>query len=189
MQRINSIYDWQLLDDGMQLNVASDVADQRLVKIRVNAPSPVALYLKVADAEDPIFLARVEGLDDIWFNVQGDYKLLCMGSFCMVDTLDGTKAHVDAVSPDSFTVISERQAIDPAVQYITMKMQENFERRMAAQAATFDAALADLEARREADRAVAEAAGGNSQEQNPGQVSSDPPAGDVSGAAGGEPDA
>lgn len=186
MQRVNSIYDWQFLDDGKQVVIASDVPDLRLVKLRVNAPSPAALYVKVADAEDPIFLARVEGLDEIWFHVLGDYTLLCTGSFVMFDTLDGTRSDVEPVEPESFTVIAERQAIDPVMQYMMLKTQENFERRLAQQAAAFDEAIASVEARREAERTNAEAAGGTAQEQDDGQVPPDPQVADPAGAEPGQ---
>lgn len=189
MQRINSVYDWQDLPVGQQAVINSDVPGQRLVKLRVNSPSPAALYLAVDDIADPIFLARVEGLDEIRFNIAGSYRLFAEGSFVLFDTMDGTRADVEPVAPESFTKIAERQAVDPTLQLMQMKMQENIERRMTAMMSGFADVLGQKDAELEAARKAVKAASGTPSEPDAGSVPPDPPVAKADGATGGKPDA
>lgn len=185
MQRILSVYDWQLLKAEHAIKIASELEEQRLVRMRVNAPSPMQLWLRVPDAEDSIFLARVEGLDEIQFNIAGEYELLAMGGEVWFDTLDGARAEVEAVEPDSFTSIVERKVRNQEMELMERKMQENIERRMAIVMGSINAKLAKKDAEIEAARNAAAAASTPAPQQSGGQV---PPAQPVEPAAGGTGD-
>ena len=158
MQRVLSVYDWQKLPEKEQITVRSDVLGQRLVRLRVNAPRRVALYLRLPDLVDPVFLASVDGLDEVQFNVEGDYKLYAQGGEFWFDTLDGVRADVEAVAPDSFTTIAERQARNPELELIERKMQENMERRMAYVMTAMAQSLSEKDAEIAAAREAAEEA-------------------------------
>jgi len=189
MQRILSVYDWQVLSAGTEVKIETDLLEQRLVRIRVNAPSPMALYVRVPDAEEPIFLARVEGLDEIQFNVAGPYTLMAFDGEVWFDTLDGARADVEAVEPDSFTSIVERKARNHELELIERKMQENIERRLAAVMGAVSNAFAEKEAELEAARNAVAAASAPAPQPTDGQVPSPPPVEPTVGGTGGEPDA
>lgn len=186
MQRILSVYDWQVLPAGSEVNFKSDLSEQRLVRLRVNAPSPAALYVKLPDVVDPIFLARVVGLDEVQFNVAGPFTLMAYEGDCWFDTLDGARADVEAVEPDSFTSIVERKARNYELELIERKMQENIERRMSALMGDMSSRLAAKDLEIEAARTAAAAASTPASEPAGGQVPPaepvEPPAGGTSGA-------
>lgn len=130
MQRILSVYDWQHLPAGSQFSVSSDIEHQRSVRLRVNAPFPMALFINQAEFEQPILLAHVVGLDEIQFEILGDYQVMADGGDVYFDTLDGTKPFVESVDNESFTQIVERRVRNPELELIERRMQENMERRM-----------------------------------------------------------
>lgn len=158
MQRIFSVYDWRLLPVGSQITIKSELVDQRAVRLKVNAPSPMSLYLRQDDFDEQIFLAHVVGLDEIEFYVQGDYTLIPIGGEVWFDTLDGADPSVDPVEPASFTQIVERRVRNPEIELMERKMQENIERRMAAMYADVTHTIAMKDAEIVAAREAAEAA-------------------------------
>lgn len=158
MQRILSVYDWQLLPEGSQFSVSSDIDHQRSVRLRVNAPMPMALYINQAELDAPVLLAHVVGLDEIQFEVLGDYVVMADQGDCFFDTLDGTKPFVESVDNESFTQIVERRVRNPELELIERRMQENMERRMALMAAEVAQITAQQQANREAAYAEARAA-------------------------------
>ena len=188
MQRILSLYDWQVINSGEQAVVHSDIPDQRAVRLRVNVSQPTALYLEVEDLAEPVFLAYVSGLDEIQFNIVGGYKLFAIGGDVYFDTQDGTRADVEPVDQTSFTTIVERQQQSPEILLMERKMQENIERRMALMYQTFDTALQQKDAALEAARTAAAAASATASEPNAGSVPSGEPAAEASGATGGGSD-
>lgn len=175
MQRVLSVYDWQKLPEKEQITVQSDVPGQRVVRLRVNAPQRVALYLLLPDLVDPVFLSTVHGLDEIQFNVDGDYKLFALGGELWFDTLDGVRADVEAVEPDSFTTIAERQPRNIELELVERKMQQNIERRMAALMTAMSDKLEAKEQEIEAVRKAAAVADRKQSEKAVGQASPDTP--------------
>lgn len=190
MQRILSVYDWQRLPSEEQIVINSDVPGQRLVRLRVNAPAPVALYVQLPDIVDPVFLAQVNGLDMIEFNVEGSYKLFAFGGELWFDTLDGTRADVEAVDPTSYTSIVERKARNPELEIMERKMAENLDRRMSILIGQVSAQLEEKELQLVAARTAAEEAMRTARKQDAGQVPPNPPAESADGGdAGGGVDA
>lgn len=176
MQRILSLYDWGLLEPGKGVFIRSTVEGLRSVRLRVNAPSPAVLYVKQADIPDAMFLARVEGLDEIQFNLEGDYELVAVGGEVWLDTLDGSSAHVEPVETASFTRIVERRARNPELEIMERRMAENMERRMALLTNSVTSILAEKEAELVAARTAANAASPAVSEPDAGQVSPVEPA-------------
>ena len=181
MQRILSLYDWGILEPGKGVVIRSTVEGLRSVRLRVNAPSPAALYVKQDGISDAMFLARVEGLDEINFYVQGDYELLAVGGEVWIDTLDGADGHVDAVETASFTRIVERRARNPELEIMERRMAENMERRMALLTNSVTSILAEKEAELVAARTAANAASPAVSEPDAGQVPPAEPAPTVEG--------
>ena len=144
MQRIFAIYDWQHLPVGSRATVKTDLRHQRTVRLKVNAPKPMALYLSQEDGEE-MFLAHIVGLDEIEFHVQGDYTLLPLGGDVYFNTQDGSNPAVDPIEPASFTQIVERRVRNPELELMERKMAENMERRMAAMYAGIAAQIAEKE--------------------------------------------
>lgn len=152
MQRILSLYDWQKLPFDNRAVIVSDIEHQRSVRVRVNAPEPMALYISQPDYDEEIFLAYVVGLDELQFEIQGSYSLIARGGDVWFDTLDGTNPAVEPHEPASFTQIVERRVRNPEMELMERKMQENIERRMAAMIDTVNMTLAAKDAEIEAAR-------------------------------------
>lgn len=158
MQRILSLYDWRHLPFDSQATITSDIMHQRSVRVRVNAPEPMALYVKQADMEDEIFLAHIVGLDEIQFEIEGSYSLIARGGDVWFDTLDGSNPSVEPVEPASFTQIVERRVRNPEMELIQRKMEENIQRRMDAMTAQVSSILSAKDAEIVAARNAAEIA-------------------------------
>lgn len=158
MQRIFSLYDWNRLAVGEQATIETTIEHQRAVRLKVNAPAPMALFVRQDDLPEEMFLAHVVGLDEIEFHVQGNYTLIPTGGEVWFDTLDGSDPSVSPVEPASFTQIVERQVRNPEIELMERKMQENIERRMSAMYAGMTATLAQKDAEIEAARKAALAA-------------------------------
>ncbi len=188
MQRVLSIYDWQKLPKNERAVFQSDVIGQRLVRLRVNAPNRVAVYLNLPDLVDPVFVATVHGLDEIQFYVEGDYKLSAIGGELWFDTLDGTRPDVEPVEPDSFTSIVERRQRNPELELLERKMHENMERRMNYLTALMTEELeqkeAEFVARRKAAAVVDRSEPASASDQKP----SDTSASEVAAGTGGVSD-
>lgn len=144
MQRILSIYDWQKIGEGSQVTVKSDVVGQRKVRLRVNSPTPVQLWLKDTEIDDEFFLARVAGLDEIEFSVVGNYTLIPVGGEVWFDTLDGSPADLSPVDDTSFTRIVERQP-PSELEIMERRMMENANRRMEAMLSAFEEVIREKE--------------------------------------------
>lgn len=186
MQRVLSVYDWQCLPDGEAAVIPSDVEHLRPVRLRVNAPSPLALYVKTEDCKDAIFLAYVQGLDEIQFNVTGPYKLFAIGGELWFDTLDGARADVEPVDATSFTSIVERRARNPELEIMERKMQQNMERRMAALLGVVGERLEENERELLAARTALAAASAAAREQDAGSVPPDTQSEQATGGTGGQ---
>ena len=176
MQRILSVYDWRKLPFDSQAVILSDLTHQRSVRVRVNAPEPMALYLKQDDIEEEIFLAYVIGLDEIQFEVLGSYSLIARGGDVWFDTLDGSDQSVEPVEPASFTQIVERRVRNPEMELMERKMAENIERRLSDIYASMSTTLAAKEAELVAARTLIASANTTEPASTDGAAASGEPA-------------
>ncbi|UIB81407.1 hypothetical protein [Flyfo microvirus Tbat2_98] len=111
---------------------------ERTVRISVNAPGNVLLYVvPLTDEGDvdedvrPMFLATVNGLEDVEFYAHGPFGIQGDGDFGL-KTLDGQPVH--AIVPDAmtFTRIAERRPRNLEVERLQAMLMQNQERRMGA---------------------------------------------------------
>lgn len=193
MQRINSVYDWTPLRGDQQVNIPCDFDGLRLVRLRVNSPAPVALYLTQPNKEDSFFLALVNGLDEIQFNIDGPYTFFTDGGELWWNTIDGVDSHVEAVDPTSFTTIMQRRTRNPELELMEFKMREN-QRRMDAIMARWEQEETAKVQAHENDGTADKRAGGAGAEPETGRkegkpdAAATPPAGDAKGQLPGSDD-
>lgn len=177
MIRINSVYQWQEVNVGQRVEFVSDHDELRAVRMLVNAPSPAQIYVQ-QDGEKPYFVARVEGLEEVVFEIRGSYHLMPFGSEIWIDTIDGSKGGLEVVDDASFTTIMTRKVRNPEVEIMERLMHENINRRFAALAAETELLIkkkdAELEAARkaaeDASRQVSEHASGGGGAKHTGKV-------------------
>lgn len=130
MQRILNLYDWRHLPVDNAASIVTDIEHARAVKIKVNAPAPMALFIAQDDIEDELFLAHVVGLDEIEVHLQGSFKLIARGGDVWYDTLDGQNPAVEPFDPTSFTSIVERRERNPELEMMEYVMMQNYQKRM-----------------------------------------------------------
>lgn len=148
MQRLFNVTKWRRLCEGQTITFPN--ARPRVVRIEVNAPRAVGLYLFDADTGEAVFLARVEARDTVEFTVGGNFSLVSDGEVYLY-TADGEVVHFESVDPVIFTRIVERRALNPEIVAIQRAMNINIERRLAAQRDEFNEAIR----RMQSDRKVA----------------------------------
>jgi hypothetical protein len=188
MQRILSIYDWQRLPAGDRAIITTDLEGQRTVRLRVNAAGPLNIYVQQVDIVDDMFLAHVSGLDEIQFDIVGNYKFYAVGGDLCFDTLDGTRADVEPVDATSFTNIVERQARNPEMEIMELKMRQNAEIRNEMLKQAFMAEIAQMRSELVATREVAATPSTEAPQPHTGQVPSDPQPEQAAGGTSGQPD-
>lgn len=174
MQRLFNVSKWSRLCEGGSLKFGA--SRPRAVRLEVNAPRAVGIYLFDAESGEALFLARVEGRDTVEFHTGGAFTLVSDGEV-FVYTAGMEHIHHVAVDPVIFTRITERRQVNPEIAAIQRLMQINIERRLAEQRNEFNAALA---------RVVQ----GGARQVSTGRervASVQPPASDNSGSDGEEP--
>lgn len=156
MQRLFNLTKWQRLVEGRSLSFPT--ARARVVRLEVNAPRAVGLYLFDAATGEALFIARVEGRDTVEFYSGGNFELVSDGEV-YVYTADGESVHYEAIDPVIFTRIVERRQLNPEIAAIQRAMNINIERRLAAQRDEFNEAIRRMQSdRKMAARREAEAA-------------------------------
>lgn len=157
VQRLFNIDKWTTLVEGEAYLLPTDEEGKlRRVRLEVNAPDPVRLFLIEPDQESVRFLARVDGRDCVEFVASGTLRLVVEGGPIGIYTVDGDDISFEVAAPVIFTKIMERRRRNPDLEYIAAKMNANMERRLAQQADD----LRRLLANRETARAALEAASG-----------------------------
>lgn len=141
MQRLFNVSKWKPLREGSALRFEG--ARPRFVRLEVNAPQAVGLYLQEQETGEALFLARVVGRDTVEFHVGGAFTLVSDGE-AYVYSADGEYIHAEATDPEIFTRIAERQRIPPEIVHMQRMMNANIERRLAAQRAEFEGLLRGL---------------------------------------------
>lgn len=135
MQRLFNINKWVVLSEGKAIQFKDE--RPRVVRVEVNAPEAAILYIvqgSKSRKEDCRFLARVLGRDTLEFHVSGSFSLHVEGAPLSYYSVDGDNIAFVDEAPEIYTRIHERRARNPELEYMQWKMQENMERRLAAQA-------------------------------------------------------
>lgn len=155
MQRLFNVTKWRRLCEGQALPFSSE--RPRVVRLEVNAPRKVGLYILDVPSGDTVFLALVEGRDTVEFHVGGAFSLVADGEV-YVYTPQGEVIHHVSDDPEIYTRIVERKAMNPEIAAIQRAMNINIERRLAAQRDEFNAAIRRMQSdRKVAARAAREA--------------------------------
>lgn len=140
MQKIYNLDKWFELKEGDALSMKA--ARARTVRIDVNSPAEVALYIRVGD--EVLFLALVKGRDTIEFSSPGgeEFALLCEGASCYVHSNDGQAVHNVAPDAVSFTKIIERKPRNHDYEVMQFEMRRNMTRMMEQQAGELERIVA-----------------------------------------------
>lgn len=214
MQKLNMIQAFAELPEGTDATFAhpEGQADQaRLIKMRINSPQDVNLYITPVDIDfetgevvthdeaSTRFLAHVAaGFEQLEFYYHGSFCLAAVGGSVWLDTYDNTAFSVEASDFTSYARLWEREERDPRILEIERAARHNQEmllQQMAEDRAAYAAEMRALAEKVTANVASAEtpASGGTASPEQP--VPSVAPAGDPAAAApapagtGGEPDA
>lgn len=138
MQRMFNLSKWQRIAEGELVSFCGE--RPRTVRLEVNAPERVKLYVTEGKAE-PVFLAAVEGRDTVEFSSDGAFDLYVVGGEISVFTAEGQDWTVQSVSNATFTKIVERRIRNPELEYMMAVTYANMEKRLAAQSAELDRRL------------------------------------------------
>lgn len=212
MQKLDQIQKFVLLSEGEDAcftHPEGQHAQARLIKMRINAPGAVNLYItpveidyetgqvKSHDEDGQIFLAHVApGFEQIQFHYEGSFCLNSKGGDIWLDTYDNTLFNIEASDPTSFARLFEREERHPAILEMERMARYNQEALRLQNRMEMDAAIAALEKRigNVSQPSTSAPVGTTSDESNGGTpVPSAPTAGDPksnppeAAATGGEP--
>lgn len=132
MQRIFNTNKWTTLAEGQGFTFSS--SRPRTVRLEVNAPQEVRLYVSDGDQGEIEFLALVKGRDTVEFVTSGQMALHAEGGDVMIYTADGDDVSSIVEAPVIFTKIVERRRRSPEVEYMIAAMNANVNRRLEQQA-------------------------------------------------------
>ncbi|MBT9371786.1 hypothetical protein [Rhizobium sp. CSW-27] len=163
MQKLNMIQAFAELPEGTDATFQhpqGQAEQARLIKMRVNAPQAVNLYITPVQIDEEtgevtshdeagsIFLAHVAaGFDQIEFFYRGSFCLAALGGSIWLDTSDNTAFSVEASDYSSYARLWEREERDPRILEIERAARHNQEmllRQMAEDRAAFAAQMAQL---------------------------------------------
>lgn len=114
----------------------------RKIRLHVNAPDVARLYL--VDGKRRRFLARFCGLDVIEFVAAGNVQIATMDDDVWFYCAEQEPTHREVVDPVVFTKIAQRKSRNPELEQMMFLMNQNIERRFAAQEAAHARELAAL---------------------------------------------
>jgi hypothetical protein len=160
MQKLNMIEAYRELPEGENavfFHPEGQETQSRLIKMRINAPQPVNLWLTPVDRIDPetgevdeasIFLGHADaGLEQIEFYYRGSFALSALGGAIWLDTVDNTYFSVEASDDTSYARLWEREERDPRILEIEQAARHNqriLMEQMAADRAAFAAQMQAL---------------------------------------------
>lgn len=163
MQKLDQIQKFAVLQEGVDATFVHPQGQEeqaRLIKMRINAPSAVNLYItpvtidletgevRTHHVDEQIFLAHIPaGYEQIQFMYDGSFALNAIGGDVWLDTYDNTAFNVEASDPTSFARLFEREERHPAILEMERMARHNQEAMRRQNQADMDAAIAALEAR------------------------------------------
>lgn len=167
MQKLDQIQKFLVLNEGEDATFAHPQGQEqqaRLIKMRLNAPSAVNLWItpvtldpdtgdvRTHHAEQQIFLAHVApGFEQIQFYYDGSFCLNAIGGNVWLDTYDNTGFSVEASDPTSFAQLYEREERHPAILEMERIARHNAELLREQNRAELIAFMAELEKRNSAN--------------------------------------
>lgn len=143
--KLNALDRWMLLESGKAIGFVKTGDTARRVRLEVNCAAPTVFHIENEDG--PRLLAAVPaGLEVIEFSMAGDFAVFPQEGAGEVHyrTAEAEPTHHVVVNPVVFTKLAQRRHRNPELEAIMYRMQENMERRLAAQHAETQAALAAM---------------------------------------------
>lgn len=163
MQKLDQIQKFVVLSEGEDATFVQPEAQEkqaRLIKMRINAPKAVNLFITPVDydhtegvvrhhrADEQIFLAHINaGFDQLQFYYEGTFCLNAIGGDIWIDTYDNASFNIEASDPTSFARLFEREERHPAILEMERMARYNAEQIRVQNRMEMDAAIAALEAR------------------------------------------
>lgn len=149
--KLANISDWERFD-AEKLLVLPGGAQSRKIRLEVNCGHPTRFDLMIPDV-GVFHLATVEGLETIEFFYAGEARISAVSARVGIDevdawfyTADGQVTHAEVPDAVTFTKIAQRRARNPELEYMQFVMNQNIERRLAAQQDEFKRYMASLKA-------------------------------------------
>ena len=140
MIKLDSLERWQSLPKGHVLNLPGNGA--RRIRLNVNAPGRVALFI-VNDDGEPTFLAAPDGRDVVEFAAPGDVRITTEHDDVSVYTAENEPTFTIIENAEVFTQIAQRAARNPDLEHMMYLQQQNIERRMASLAAEMEVRIGE----------------------------------------------
>ena len=129
------------------------LGQSRQIKLRVNAPHPVNLFVSRVDhhgnsTDEGRFLAHVAaGLEQIEFYYEGSFALEIMGGDIWIDTYDSGKFEIESADYESYARMFEREERDPRIlemEQIARHNERVLKAQMAADRAEWKARIEEM---------------------------------------------
>lgn len=135
MIRVGDLTQFSVLDGDKLAPFPSD--RPRTVRLTFNAPQRTVVNVvpMFADGtfpedEEPMFLAVVEGLEEVEFYAMGAFALSIEADRIWFKTVDGKEVHSVVPDAETFTRIATRRVRNPEVEALQHMLLKNQERRM-----------------------------------------------------------
>lgn len=213
MQKLNEIQRYKLVKEGQAVKFEHPEGQElvsRLIKMRLNVPQSVNLYVTRLDKveaetgeiveEDVHFLAHCgPGFEQLEYYYRGNFTLSALGGDIWLDTLDSSDWSLEATDDTNYARLWEREERDPRI--LEMEQMARYNRRlleeqMAADRAIYEARMSEMRAMMEKVNVSAPAADGTGGTPSAKPVLPSGASGDDKGkqapadaGTGGEPDA
>jgi len=168
MQKLNQIQSYVLMEESKALTFKhpeGQALESRLIKMRVNAPQAVNLYLtRLDEVEEETgeivkgevhFLAHVlGGFEQLEFYYRGSFALNAVGGDIWLDTLDSSDFSLEATDYANYARVWEREERDPRIlemEQIARHNQRMLDEQRAADRAEREAMIEEMRKLREAN--------------------------------------
>ena len=153
--KLNSLSRWRPYVDGEVLALPGDDAGERRIRLSFNCERETAVFLRVDDADALVSIGFLSGerllavvgpgVETVEFASVGTVEFFCVprleGAQVWFQTADDEPTFSRVVDPRVFTRIANRRHRNPEMEAMMQRMQVNIDRRLAMQAAEFEAAL------------------------------------------------
>lgn len=142
--KLYSLARWNALPKGQVLELPGTSSERR-VRLQINSPGLAMLFFVNSDGEE-VFLAAADRRDTVEFAASGNVRITTSSDdvFIYSAELEATSAVIP--DPQVFTKIAQRKARNPELEHMMFVMNQNIERRLAAQAAEHQELMAALAA-------------------------------------------
>ncbi|MCZ7500836.1 hypothetical protein [Agrobacterium sp. ST15.13.015] len=192
--KLNSLSRWLSLDSTKAILFSGTADAERCVRIQFNLEAVTTFYIGKDEADADLLCTIGPGQETVEFYARGDFYVFAEKDAGMVkyQSADLEPTFSEVVDPVIFTKIANRRHRNPELEEMMFRMNQNLERRLAAQAHEFEAALErrrmEEENGRPAETVISNAPGAASSAAS-GEVPAQGAGGEKSGETAPGPDA